>query len=204
MGETLVDETRIWSIWADVCGVPRLTFFAVVGATLVQGGQHPDVFEHFGLSDWREHSATVEAAYGGFREEDLYPDALPAINALGDAGYRVAVLANQPASRTAELRALGIRPEVMAMSDELGAAKPDEAFYSRSLELLGGPDPGQVAYVGDRVDNDVVASAAAGMRPVWIRRGPWGHLQTDVGGVARAEIRSLGELVERLPEVFAA
>jgi FMN phosphatase YigB (HAD superfamily) len=31
--------------------------------------------------------------------------------------------------------------------------------------------------VGDRVDNDVLPAAAAGLRSVWIRRGPWGHIQ---------------------------
>ncbi|MGH9098837.1 MAG: HAD hydrolase-like protein, partial [Acidimicrobiales bacterium] len=34
----------------------------------------------------------------------------------------------------------------------------------------------QVAYVGDRLDNDVLPAKAAGMFAVFIRRGPWGHL----------------------------
>ena len=155
-----------------------------------------------GMTDWRERGAAVEAAYGGFRRDDLYADAADAVGALRDAGYGVSILANQPASRTAELRALGFQPDVMAMSEEIGASKPDTAFFERSLELLGHPDPRDVAYVGDRVDNDVAGSAAAGMRPIWIRRGPWGHLQTDPGGIALAEIRSLDELVGVLPEVF--
>jgi FMN phosphatase YigB (HAD superfamily) len=37
--------------------------------------------------------------------------------------------------------------------------------------------PGEVAYVGDRVDNDVLPAVAAGMVAVHIRRGPWGRLQ---------------------------
>ncbi len=31
VGETLVDETRYWDEWADWLGVPRFTFFAVLG-----------------------------------------------------------------------------------------------------------------------------------------------------------------------------
>jgi FMN phosphatase YigB (HAD superfamily) len=31
--------------------------------------------------------------------------------------------------------------------------------------------------VGDRVDNDVLPAAAAGMVAVHVRRGPWGRLQ---------------------------
>ena len=28
----LVDETRVWGIWADHLGIPRLTFFAMLGS----------------------------------------------------------------------------------------------------------------------------------------------------------------------------
>ena len=106
----------------------------------------------------------VEERYGGFQEQDLYPDARRAVDALVGLGYRVGLVANQPASRTAELRALGFDTEVIAMSDEMGVAKPDPAFFARTLELAGSPDPGDVAYAGDRVDNDVIPAAAAGMR----------------------------------------
>ena len=33
--------------------------------------------------------------------------------------------------------------------------------------------PEEIAYVGDRTDNDVLPAADAGMRPILIRRGPW-------------------------------
>ena len=141
--------------------------------------------------------------YGGFGEADLYPDARRAVAALRGAGYRLAVLANQPASRSAELRALGIMPEVMAMSDEMGVAKPDPAFFRRALELMGEPPPERVAYVGDRVDNDVLPAMAAGMRAVWLRRGPWGVIQRLPPGVRPAlVVKNLEELVESIERAF--
>ena len=202
VGETLVDETRAWSIWADTYGIPRLTFFAVLGAAVAGGAEHRDVFEMLGLSDWRERRADVDARYGGFRPDDLYPDVLPTLSALAGAGYRIAVIGNQPASRTPELAALGVRPDVMAMSDELRVAKPDPEFYARSLALICSPRARDVAYIGDRVDNDVVASAACGLRAVWIRRGPWGYLQSDTTGAATLVVRSLDELLERHQEIW--
>ena len=54
--------------------------------------------------------------------------------------------------------------------------KPDPAFFERVVELSGCA-PAEVAYVGDRVDNDVAAGAAAGLVAVHVRRGPWGRLQ---------------------------
>jgi HAD superfamily hydrolase (TIGR01549 family) len=205
VGETLIDETRVWSLWADMYGVPRLTFFAALGAAIARGEQPGEVFGSFGISeqDWRARLPELEDAYGGFMEADLYPDARRAIDRLRGDGYRLAVLANQPARRTAELRALGIEPEVIAMSDELQIWKPDPAFFARALELLGSPSPTDVAYVGDRVDNDVLPTIAAGMRAVWIRRGPWGVIQTLPPETPALVVDSLDELADRVEEAFA-
>jgi FMN phosphatase YigB (HAD superfamily) len=60
----------------------------------------------------------------------------------------------------------------------------------------------EIAYVGDRVDNDVVPAADAGMVSIFLRRGPWGYLQADWPGVALAHLR-LDSLAE-LPAALAA
>jgi len=204
VGETLIDETRVWSVWADVIGIPRLTLMAALGAEVALGNDHVTSFGLVGAPDWRERFEEVERVYGGFTADDLYPDALPAVQALCARGYRVAILANQPARRTAELRALGFDPDVIAMSDEMGVAKPDAAFFERGLELMRVEEPRRVAYVGDRVDNDVLPSRAAGMHPVWIRRGPWGVIQELPEG-ARADtmvVSSLSEMLSRIDDVW--
>ena len=43
VGETLLDETRFWEGWADLLGVPRMTFLAAAGAVIVRRGDHQDV-----------------------------------------------------------------------------------------------------------------------------------------------------------------
>ncbi len=205
VGETLIDETRVWSLWADELGVPRLTFLAALGAVIERGGEHRDVFQIFGADDWQLRLAAVEGAYGGFGVEDLYPDALPALQALRVAGYHVAVVANQPAVRAEQLRRIGVQPEVLAMSEAIGFAKPDPRFFAHSLELMGSPSPEAVAYVGDRVDNDLLPAMEAGMRAVWIRRGPWGVIQRLPDGTRPAlVVDSLAELVERIGEAWDA
>jgi HAD superfamily hydrolase (TIGR01509 family) len=201
VGETLVDETRVWTCWAEVLGLTPLTLMAALGAAIA-AGDFRTVFDRLGRADWRELAPQVEARYGGFGPADLYPDALAAIDGLRAHGYKVAVLANQPAQRSAELRALGIDPDVMAMSEEMGAHKPDPEFFRRSLELLGNPEPASVAYVGDRIDNDVRPAAAAGMRAVWLRRGPWALLTADSPPRVALVVDSLSELVGRIGEVL--
>jgi len=203
VGETLIDETRVFATWADVLGVPRFTLAALMGGMIARGQPFSDALAAL-APDWQARADEVERAFGGFATSDLYPDALRALAGLRAAGPRVAVIANQPAARDAQLRLLGVDPEVMAMSEALGVAKPDPAFFSAVLDLLGRPAPGDVAYVGDRVDNDVRPAAAAGLRPVWIRRGPWGLLHRDDAGDAALEVHSLDELVDRVAELWPA
>jgi FMN phosphatase YigB (HAD superfamily) len=92
----------------------------------------------------------------------------------------------------------------MAMSEEMAVAKPEPAFFARALELMGAPDPADVAYVGDRLDNDVRPAAAAGMRAVWIRRGPWGVIQRLAPDDQPAlTVGSLTELAQRIGQAWS-
>jgi HAD superfamily hydrolase (TIGR01509 family) len=178
VGEVLVDETRVWSTWAELLGVSGLTFASVLGAAVVQGEDHLAVFEHVAPNvDWEPLEEEHERRYGGFREDDLYPDVRPALTELREAGFTVAIAGNQPARRQAQLEALDLPGDHVAMSELLGHEKPAPAFYTAVLDLLGLEDPAEVLYVGDRVDNDVLPAAAFGMRTCWLRRGPWGQLQ---------------------------
>jgi HAD superfamily hydrolase (TIGR01549 family) len=204
VGETLIDETRVWLLWADLLGVPAFTFLAALGASISSTDEHKSAFEMVGRPNWREHLDEFRIRYGGFRDEDLYPDVRSSLEALRRSGFRIAIIANQPASRGAELKALGIESDVSAMSDEIQLWKPDPKFFEHGLELMGNPDPATVAYVGDRLDNDVRPSLAAGMRPVWLRRGPWGVIGDAEGppdGTALV-VDSLSELAERTAEIW--
>jgi HAD superfamily hydrolase (TIGR01549 family) len=205
VGETLVDETRVWSTWADVVDIPRLTFMAVLGAVIARGGAHQEVFAELSLDHWERHRDELEAAYGGFTEADLYPDVRPAMAALREAGMRLAIFGNQPAHRSAELRALDLPVEAVEMSAEMGVSKPSPAYFATILNRLGNPEPGTVTHVGDRVDNDVLPAAAAGFTSVWIRRGPWGLIQSPPAGFQPdLIIASLAELPDSLPSLQTA
>ena len=179
VGETLVDETRIWSEWADWLGIPRLTFLAVIGAGIRPGADHRAPFRIFRPDlDLAAERAKREAAGipDEVRVDDFYPDAVPALRAVRDAGYRVGVVGNQPKTIEAVIHALAVPLDLVASSDSWGVHKPDPAFFGRVADELG-LAPAEVAYVGDRVDNDVEPAAAAGMAAIFIRRGPWAWIQ---------------------------
>jgi FMN phosphatase YigB (HAD superfamily) len=190
VGETLVDETRAFEILADAAGVPRLTFFGVLGGVLARGGFHDEVFDVLGVE--RPH-------WPGYSRDDLYPDALPCLVELRGRGYRVGVAGNQPQSCEQFLRDAGVEVDCIGSSAGWGVRKPSPEFFTR-VAAEAGYGPGEVAYVGDRVDFDVVPARAAGMVAVHIRRGPWGYLQ-DGREQAQVRIDSLAELPEALRRV---
>jgi FMN phosphatase YigB (HAD superfamily) len=50
-------------------------------------------------------------------------------------------------------------------------------------------DAGQILYVGDRLDNDILPARKAGMRTAFVRRGPWGYLHAQRPEVELADMR---------------
>ena len=202
VGEVIIDETRVWSVWAELLGVSPGTLMAVLGAAVSQGGDHADAFPHVAPNvEWSELEDEHESRYGGVRSEDVYADVVPALTALRARGWRVVLAGNQPARRTAQLTALELPVDDLVVSEELGAEKPDPAFFSQLLARLAVDTPARVLYVGDRVDNDVLPAAEAGMAVCWLTRGPWGQLQELPEDVTPdLVLEGLGEL----PELLAA
>jgi HAD superfamily hydrolase (TIGR01549 family) len=200
IGEVLIDETRVWTVWADLLGVSPATLLAVLGAAIAQGGDHRDALPHVAPNlDWTTLEDEHERRYGGFRPTDLYGDVVPALTALRSRGWRVVLAGNQPRRRAAQLRALELPVDDLVTSDELGAEKPDPAFFAAVLERLEIRDPSRVLYVGDRVDNDVLPAMEAGLATCWLTRGPWGQLQDLPDDVLPdLVLEGLGELPELL------
>lgn len=180
-------------------GVPRHTFSSVFGAVIAEGRDYRETFQHFRPGfDLDAERAKREAAGQSetFGEGDLYPDARPAMEELRAMGVWVGVAGNQTSRAGDILRGLDLPADLIATSDDWGAAKPDAAFFHA---LLGAVpcDAGEVVYVGDRLDNDLRPAKAAGMRTAFIRRGPWGYIwerHPDMQASADWRMTSLAEL----------
>ena len=118
---------------------------------------------------------------------DVYPDASDALARLRGAGVRVGFAGNQPAGAETALAGLVADGDLVATSADWGVAKPDPAFFTRIVAELG-LAPREIAYVGDRVDNDIIPAAAAGLFTVHLRRGPWGIIQAAWPEAKRADV----------------
>ncbi|MEV8598722.1 HAD family hydrolase [Streptomyces griseoviridis] len=209
VGECLVDETREYGTWADWLGVPRHTFAAMFGAVIARGRDYRDVFQEFQPGFDLDAERERRAAAGQperFGEDDLYPDVRDSLAALRADGLWLGIAGNQTVRAGRILREL-FTPvvDLIATSDDWGASKPDPAFFHRLAEVVPA-EPGEILYVGDRVDNDLRPGAAAGMHTALIRRGPWATIQWHTEEAERLptfRVESLLELSPRIAEFNA-
>jgi putative hydrolase of the HAD superfamily len=138
-------------------------------------------------------------AWGGYRPDELFPDAAEVLEALSGR-FRLGLIANQPRSvRDALTRDdLARYFELWAISEEVGVQKPDAGIFQFALREAQCPAH-RCVMVGDRLDNDVVASKRLGMRAVWLLRGEAPDSPTpEQTSLADASIASLRELPEVL------
>jgi HAD superfamily hydrolase (TIGR01509 family) len=196
VGETLVDETRAWTEHAHAAGVTPFTLFGALGALIERGEHHNRVWQLLGVPR-PSGAASITPA-------DLYPDAAPTLSRLRDDGYAIGLAGNQPEGAEQMLADLGLPVAFIASSASWGVEKPSPVFFARVVESAGVP-AAEIAYVGDRLDNDVLPAREAGMAAVFIRRGPWGHIHAHRVDAARAhaQIDGLAELTEVLAGIDA-
>lgn len=194
VGGVLVDEARLWRGWAEVVGLSEPAFRAALARGIRAGkgigGTVRELAPGLDIRAHRQRLAELELP----REEDLYPDVRPALAALGAAGFRIGIAGNQPPGVAEALEAMALGADFIATSAQWGVAKPDAAFFARVREAAQAPHA-RIAYVGDRLDNDVLPAREAGMRALFLPRGPWGE--------AHAETPHLAETVADLLQIRA-
>ena len=149
VGETLIDETRLWERAADAAGVPRFTLMGVVGGLAARGEHHRRAWELLGVDQ-------PAATWGS---DDFYPDALPCLAALRQRGVRVGAVGN---TLTDAEDLLARRTSTWSARRPAGASRSRRLRSSSGSSPSAGVDADEIAYVGDRVDNDIAPALAAG------------------------------------------
>jgi HAD superfamily hydrolase (TIGR01509 family) len=125
----------------------------------------------------------------------LLPDAVPALDALRDVGYRLAVVSNWDYELPYHLERLGVadRFEAVAVSATVGARKPSPALFHHALEAMGVRAP-EAAHCGDQPEPDCLGARQAGLAAVLVDRA---------GRHAAAPCARIGALTD-LPAALAA
>ncbi|MCY3647733.1 MAG: HAD family hydrolase [Chloroflexi bacterium] len=131
-------------------------------------------------------------AEAGYR---LFEDAREFLEAAREAGLPLALITNGPTDlQRSKLGTLGIDHwfGVVAISGEVGVAKPDPAIFEHALLGMGLEREG-VWHVGDNLATDVAGARAAGLTAVWINRTGAPRRESDPE--PDLEITSLSELL---------
>ena len=81
--------------------------------------------------------------------------------------------------------------EKVFVSQELGANKPSEEFFSRAFAQIPDFDPKKAMMVGDSLTSDILGGIRAGMRTCWVNPG---HAAARADIPADYEIESLAQL----------
>lgn len=203
VGETLLDERGLWHRWADWLDVPRERFMNALTGVVRRGAHHRQVFEVFRPGFELAAATDARRAAGddpGFRVEDFHADALPCLERLQSAGYRVGIAGNTSADTERFLIEAGAAADFIASAATWGTEKPSPAFFARVMEAVGFASA-EIAYVGDRIDNDVLPAMRAGFVGVFLRRGIWADVHRASSDASRADI--VIDALTELPEAFA-
>jgi putative hydrolase of the HAD superfamily len=148
----------------------------------------------------------LAARHWNYPATALYPDALPCLQILRDAGYRLGIIANQPSQVHGAMARDGLASffEIWGISDDLGLQKPDPELFRHAIATAA-VDAARTVMVGDRLDYDMEPAKLAGMRTVWVLRGEAPDEPTpEQLGVPDATARDLAELPTVLRRVAGA
>lgn len=138
---------------------------------LQSGSLRQALTDHFLGGGDRGTLAKAAAARWQYQPDDLHGDVLPTLRILA-ARYRLAVVANQRSLVRFALERDCVAPFISdwAISDDVGAEKPDPRIFRHALDSAGVP-PSEAVHVGNRLDTDVRGARAVGLRTVWLLRG---------------------------------
>ena len=101
----------------------------------------------------------------------VFPDTLPALDALKERGLRVGAVSNWMWQLPELLHSLELVShfDFIAASARIGFEKPHPQIFRYALEQVG-VEPDEVVHVGDHLDADVAGAQAVGIAPVLIDR----------------------------------
>lgn len=206
-GSTIFSEDRIWRDWATWIEVEAQDLLGALDEAIKERRHHTTALcalkPGFDLDEERRRRAAT-GYEERFEVSDIFPDALPTIRRLKDDGYTVGIVGNHPRGFPDVLRDLEPRIDFVASSAEWEATKPDPAFFTRVVAEVELPAE-RIAYVGDRLDNDVLPAIKLGMLGIFVRRGRWAsvHRRWPEAAQASAQIDALDELPDLLPGLLS-
>lgn len=119
------------------------------------------------FTDFEAYFDRLWRHYGSVRAWELAPGARDCLDQLAERGYLLAVLSNFDQRLRGLLRDLELHAlfEAITLPADAGAAKPERQIFDICLKRLGVANH-RCVYVGDRAEEDLKSSKAAGLHPI--------------------------------------
>jgi 2-haloacid dehalogenase len=128
-----------------------------------------------------------------------FSDAGPALTALREQGWRLAILTNCDDDLFATTRPrLPVPFDLCVTAEEVGSYKPDLAHFRRFAERTGTTAANWI-HVGNSWVHDVLPAARLGLRSVWVDRDATGH----PAKLAERRVATMRRLPEAIDAVSA-
>jgi len=119
----------------------------------------------------READRLIEFYEAHYRASwTLFDDVLPSLQSLY--GYRCGIISNGSSrQQKLKIQKTGIADffDIIVVSEDVGVAKPHRDIFLTACRRAG-TCPQHCCYIGDRLDQDALASRAAGMHSFWLCR----------------------------------
>ncbi|MER5809897.1 HAD family hydrolase [Streptomyces sp. NPDC002033] len=181
LDNTLIDRQEAVANWARTFaadhGFDPATEAQLAGALGERA--YPATFarlwDELGLTEsaaqlWTDYVQGIAAAV------KVRPNAIEGIEQLRATGWKVGILTNGAGDiQRAKLTAAGLADVVdaIAISEEIGARKPDPTAFHTALALCGTDREATAWMVGDNPQGDINGAHQAGLRTIWLRGRAW-------------------------------
>lgn len=130
----------------------------------------------------------------------VFPDVRPALTALRDAGWRLALLTNCDRDLIGETqRRLVVPIDAIVTAEDVGSYKPGHAHFTRFAASFGASRENWV-HIAQSHFHDMVPAQALDIRRVWVNR----HAEPHDPSIADAVLPDLADLVATVERVHAS
>lgn len=149
--------------------------------------------QHINDEDLAEHLAELFRARR-YACQRLFPEAIAVLQTLRRS-YKLALLTNgAPDMQQEKIKYFQLAPyfEVIVVSGEVGAGKPQPAIFHTVLKRLE-VAPQDAVMVGDSLERDIKGAYQSGLRGIWVNRNGL-PCEPEYKAYVYAEITSLDEL----------
>jgi FMN phosphatase YigB (HAD superfamily) len=154
------------------------------------------------------HAVALHYQLARMRALRLFPDALPALQAL-QGRVRVGVVAEgSPGIVNEELALLELKSllSIVVVEGEAGFAKRDPRLFAHAVREAG-CEPPQAAHVGDSLESDLAPARQAGLTTVWLDRSdhvakgpePGVRVPADAPDYVVSSLQAVPDLLLSLP-----